>query len=218
MPGFQWRIDVAGRYLDQDIVNTYMYVLAPGPIAVPAAEQREIIQRVMMVRALAAAFIDTWQIVYTSISVDECVYRLVRVTQVSPFVPERYGESFPVNWQSGRMVQGLPPNISAIVTRRWGNGSRQLNGRVFYGAIAAEDESGGLIVTPSDTWTAMGLAQARMTLAINNGGFTFSPAVINFRDPANPVEPYPAREVVLSQRVPRLASQRRRLPGHGAHG
>lgn len=217
-PIIHFRIDVQGKYLGQDLINTYMFTNENAGVNAATTAQQYETYLLHQIDLLSTSFLSHWEAVYTAISVSDAIYSLVRITSLSPDPVLRVGAVYGVNWHSDRDVPGLPSNIAAIVTRRCLTGTRRFNGRVFFGGIAQDDVASGVITNVSDTWAAMGIAVNAMQGRLITDEATFVPSVVPFRTHSDPTVPFPFRSVVRSARIPQLASQRRRLPGHGRRG
>lgn len=214
----QIRIDIHGRYASQDVINTYMY--EAEPFAGPEILRPGNIITYQQLGELCDAWKVVWQGVYTSISVDGCAYDYVRVTALTAIRDHRSSASFPIAWTSGRVTPGLPPQAAAVVTRRWGNGQRTNNGRVYYAGIASADVVGGIIQAGSATWAAMQLAAVKMKTDLQLLGVqVWNPRIIAFRrPPPDGGFSYRSRPCSIAVPVPQMRSMRRRAPGHGRRG
>lgn len=214
----QLRIDVRGRYLGQQIINTFMYC-DDFPGATPGLDARlspEITGAAMA--GLRDAFTAIMRPSYEAIPCDGHVMSQLIMTRLRRLQTPPFQETYAINWVGSRAVAGLPSVCAAVISRRTAGGTRLLNGRIYLSGIVSDDVVEGSIDIASDTWTgmqAMGLAMQR-PLAVEF--LSLTPAVVQFRKSLGPFRVFPAAALRQLQPKTALALQRRRAPGHGRFG
>lgn len=211
----QFRVDVRGRYLSQDLVNTFMYY---------AFLEGDEDDRGPATAALVSAFVNRFADAYSDLSVAAATYTQVIGYYLNVNVLQRFTYTQDVNWQSAVAAEGVPPAVAAIIKRRGElTGSRAFRGRIFVGGVRMLDVPGGIINPASHTAAALDVLAARIkeVLTVRPGLPTqvnFVPALIQFRRPALASGLYRQSRCGSTFVRPQLGTQRHRSPGHGRAG
>jgi len=212
---FLWRVDVRGRYLNQDIVNTFQYV-ASGDWG-----DRNNTDNVHTL------FVDPaqgpYQLLLDCMS-DGYISRQIIVARESSFPAVRYASYYSVN-DSGTITEtGLPSQVSAVVLRTCINrNNRTVRGRLFVGAVPAIYTDAGRIITASPLDDALQLLAARLprSLDLRFGdaiSYSMSPSINQSRRVTAPGREFTWQGITDGQVRDRLGTMRHRQPGHGRRG
>jgi len=210
-----WRIDCRGRYLGQDIVNTFEYIC--GDFDLQDVNAVNIFTMFTTgTSALYPALLDCM--------VDDYVSRQIIVYRESADPSKRYAMYFPIADDGTITENGLPPQVSAVVIRRAQPGNGQgLRGRLFVGCVPGVYVFGGQVIDPSPYSAALIELARRMLLGrtVDIGGGRVSsafPIITTARRRIQP--PGGVNYSGMSQTVYRrqLGNQRRRAIGHGRRG
>lgn len=212
---FAWRIDVRGRYLGQDCVNTFQYISSPA------------FEDYNQPSSVYTAFTDGSLSIYSLLlacMVDGYQSRVIIVSRESPRPSLRYSRYFPVSDPGGISEVGLPSQVSCVIIRRTniGNGTNT-RGRIFVGAVPGLYTAAGQIIDGSPLAVSLDDLAARM-----RGSITFrpvanilwlgEPAIVTSRRRLAPGQDYLWGGVALTNVRASLGTQRHRQPGHGRRG
>lgn len=210
-----WRIDCRGRYVGQDIVNTFEYIGGDfDGLDVNAVN-------------IFTAFTAGINAVYPQLlacMVDAYVSRQIIVYRESANPARRYAMYFPVSDDGEINENGLPPQVSAVIIRRaLPQNATGLKGRLYLGCVPGIYTGSGIITDGTPYATALTELARRMasTQNVDLGAgrrLLIFPMISTARRKVQPAGG--VNWSALTQVVPRLqlGNQRRRCPGHGRRG
>lgn len=206
------RLDVRGRYAEQNFVITFMYANAVRDLRDDALPDLAESFRATVLPNVQACMV-------TAAAVESLV-----CSALSPDINDRmtYVRPTPVNGLFDS--PGMPPAVAAVITRKPAlNGTRRFRGRIFLPAVPIADIAGGVIVGGSAYLTNLqGLADRMLERIFqftpDTSEWLWYPYMVRFRVRVAPTARFPALPTGETRVRLALGTQRHREPGHGRGG
>jgi len=210
-----WRVDVRGRYLGQDVVNTFQYI--GGVYDVWEANATQVFQ------GFTNGSLSMYQILLRAM-VEDYISRVIIVYRESANPARRYSQYFPVSDPGGIEEAGLPAQCAAVIIRRaLPQNAVGLRGRVFIGAVPVIYTNAGSITDGTPYALALSDLQTRMRGSMRGAPTpavtpVFFPIISTSRRSVQPPGGINWNGITDTVTRTQLGNQRRRCPGHGRRG